>query len=108
MTLLIRTQVSPPSVFSIILIFLSIPNLRMVSYLQNVVFLSLFIIQSEACLPTPPPSPPAPTLTPTPAPTTTKPKECPMDEKSCVGEDNVVAFKKQDMIGPDVCSKKTI
>jgi len=76
----------------------------MVSYLQNVVALSLFIIKSEACLPTPP-SPPAPTLTPTPAPTTAKPKECPMDEKSCVGLFNVLNIIQQDMIGPDVCNQ---
>ena len=36
--------------------------------------------------------------------TTAKPKDCPMDGKTCVEEGNVLAIKSAD--GPDKCSKR--
>ena len=74
-----------------------------------VVALSLFIAQSEACIPTPPP--PAETTaaapTTTGAPTTTaKALDCPLDGKTCVAEGNVLELKSAET--PDACSKKTI
>ena len=69
--------------------------------------LSLVIILSEACIPPPPsPSPTttkAPSSSTTKAPTTTaKPKDCPMDGKTCLA-DNLIEIKAAD--GPDACSK---
>ena len=71
-----------------------------------IVALSLFIIQSEACLPPSPPSPTASSApqTTTAKTTTAKPKDCPMDGKTCVEEGNVLAIKSAD--GPDKCSKR--
>ena len=67
--------------------------------------LSLFIIQSEACFPPSPPSPTSTASQTTTAKTTSaKPKDCPMDGKTCVSEGNVQAIKSAD--GPDMCSKK--
>merc|ERR1712232_685332 len=70
-----------------------------------VVALSLFIAQSEACIPTQPP--PATTAaaaaTTTGAPTTTaKPLDCPLDGKTCVAEGNVLELKSAD--GPEKCN----
>merc|ERR1712137_1284597 len=80
----------------------------------NVYFLtlSLVITLSEACIPPPPsPSPTttkAPSSSTTKAPTTTaKPKDCPMDGKTCLA-DNLIEMKSAD--GADACNdecKKT-
>ena len=84
--------------------------------MTNLVFaLSLFIIESEACIahqPPQPPQPPQPHGNPattatsaTSSAATTAALPCPAQGKTCVG-DNVVELKPVD--GPDKCSKKTI
>ena len=71
------------------------------------VALSLLITQSEACFP-PPPAPPSETMTTTAKTTTTKPLDCPLDGKTCIGEDNLLDDGLKAADGPDACSKKTI
>ena len=66
--------------------------------------LSLFITQLEACIPPPPP----PTTTTTETTTTATPLDCPLDGKTCVGEDNLLDDGLKAADGPDACSKKTI
>ena len=87
-------------------------NFRMKANTTNVyslLILSLVIILSEACFTPPPPPPPSPTTTKAPettkapATTTAKPKDCPIDGKTCVSGDNVLELKTAD--GPDKCSK---
>ena len=73
----------------------------MMAYPFLVVALFMFIFQSDACFP---PSPPSPTASTAAQTTTAKPKDCPMDGKTCVGEGNVQAIKSAE--GPDICSKK--
>ena len=77
--------------------------------IYSLLILSLVIILTEACFP-PPPPPPSPTTTKAPtttakATTTGKPKDCPLDGKTCLSGDNLLedGLKKAD--GPDKCSK---
>ena len=78
--------------------------------ITNLVFaLSLFIIESEACIAHQPPQPhgnPATTATSaTSSAATSAALPCPAQGKTCVA-DNVLELKPAD--GPDKCSKKTI
>jgi len=77
--------------------------------IYSLLILSLVIILTEACFGPPPPPPPSPTTTKAPtttakATTTGKPKDCPLDGKTCLDGTNLLELKAAD--GPDKCNEE--